>query len=838
MALDSTVKIHRILGRSSVLFLCLFQSVAFQPRVDIIDSPQKKSQGINTFDQQSTSKRRTFSSPASTILQRHAPTATSLSAKLWDRLQVEEDPEPYWYLLNCVAGLELDLLKQCRDACEDLPDCVKFVVPTEKKTRSHGANRMVTETKVKYQGYVFAKLRLCAEVYETIQSLDLCRSWMGTVNHKGYNKLPPAPVALNDLEVENFGLEEHEDEDEESIYENAQDQAMGVILDTAENEAKGERKVDQEALKAYLGLKVEDMVKVTAKGKFFNEDGIVRRLKDGKIFVRFYTYGTMFEEWLDPSDVRKLSSMEILKGLSGPSEPVTQRDFDQREQGGGRSYSGNRPFDRPQSNSDLRQSLMGNAGMGPRNRRQDRNERNFRQRRDHFGRSSNDEEARNERNWSWYQDQQRSRQRDDAFDGETGMISGSERQKRESDWAIGNVDSQWGRGGRNNEDYNRARQNNRYQTGDRRGRNERFGNNRRDNNNYNNNRQANRQTNAAIQGDGDWSAFVSNPSGKNEGRNDNSGDEDNFFSSLMNDLSPDSKKGRGGNQNYGPSQSASEDDDFFDSLLEDLKADSSPKKSESSKQVQRQETEKTAPTPTDAMEDDFFSSLEAELGSALDTKQDTKSSREDLAVSDDFFAQLEAELAVEPSKPKRNTNSGSSSSSDDLFAALEMEMESSSPPPQKPPQPQNTDSFAPTTADDDFFASLESELDSTVTSSSDSTTSEKQTNRETASFDGEDFFASLESELKTSGATSPSDIASDNNQDVFAGPVEKVVSNKPLSKESSSKKQPSTTSVASASSSSMGDLQKQTVPVLKDMLRERGLKVSGKKAELIERLMQ
>mmetsp|Transcript_14189 Transcript_14189/g.33989 ORF Transcript_14189/g.33989 Transcript_14189/m.33989 type:complete len:290 (-) Transcript_14189:135-1004(-) len=277
---------------------------------------------------------------------------------------------------------------------------------------------------------------------------------------------------------------------------------------------------------------------------------------------------------------------------------------------------------------------------------------------------------------------------------------------------------------------------------------------------------------------------------------------------------------------------------FFDSLLEDLKADSSPKKSESSKQVQRQETEKTAPTPTDAMEDDFFSSLEAELGSALDTKQDTKSSREDLAVSDDFFAQLEAELAVEPSKPKRNTNSGSSSSSDDLFAALEMEMESSSPPPQKPPQPQNTDSFAPTTADDDFFASLESELDSTVTSSSDSTTSEKQTNRETASFDGEDFFASLESELKTSGATSPSDIASDNNQDVFAGPVEKVVSNKPLSKESSSKKQPSTTSVASASSSSMGDLQKQTVPVLKDMLRERGLKVSGKKAELIERLMQ
>ena len=53
----------------------------------------------------------------------------------------------------------------------------------------------------------------------------------------------------------------------------------------------------KEAMKVYLGLKVDDMVKVTAKGKFFNEDGIVRRLKEGKIFVRFYTYGTMFEEW-------------------------------------------------------------------------------------------------------------------------------------------------------------------------------------------------------------------------------------------------------------------------------------------------------------------------------------------------------------------------------------------------------------------------------------------------------------------------------------------------------------------------------------------------------------
>lgn len=33
------------------------------------------------------------------------------------------------------------------------------------------------------------------------------------------------------------------------------------------------------------------------------------------------------------------------------------------------------------------------------------------------------------------------------------------------------------------------------------------------------------------------------------------------------------------------------------------------------------------------------------------------------------------------------------------------------------------------------------------------------------------------------------------------------------------------------------DLTKLTVPILKEMLKERGLKVSGKKAELVERLL-
>ena len=614
----------------------------------------------------------------------------------------------------------MDLLKQCRESCADLPDAIKFVVPTERKTRSHGANRMVTETKTKYQGYVFAKLRLCPEVYETIQNLDLCRSWMGTVNHIGHQKLPPAPVALNELEVENFGLEECPDTDEEDEELGAElggEQAEGdVILDSEANDEKMDPKLDHEAIKAYLGLKVEDMVKVTAKGKFFNEDGIVRRLKDGKIFVRFYTYGTMFEEWLDPSDVRPLSNMEILKGLSGPSEPVTQRDFEQRD-----NRRSNRPYGE-QSDGELRRNLLGGGG---RNRRQDRNERQYR--------GGNDKTLREEANWNWYQDQQRSRRSNDYSDGNTGFNAGS-RHKSGNDWAVGNVDSQWGRG----QERRPPRKNDRNAP-------------------RANNRQANREASAAIDGDGDWSAFVSSGTSSNE---------DDFFSSLMSDIdkSQDTSSSDG--------TSSSDDDDFFDSLLSDLKSESSspPPPKKSSRQPQKQQSSEDS---------DFFASLEAELGS-VDSSNSGVSSED--GISDDFFAQLEAELSpVSEKKPSRK-------------------------PKKEAPPP-------PSSADDDFFASLESEMGTALNTD-------------------DTVFAGLEDGDSTNGggaddadATFWNDLVDDD--DATASTVSS------LSSSSNSK-----STGSSSSSSSSGDLSKHTVPKLKEMLRERGLKVSGKKSELIERLQQ
>ena len=207
-----------------------------------------------------------------TISRPTPPTTSALYMDLWERMEIEEDDEPYWYLLNCVAGLEMDLLRQVRQVAEDLPqeDVVKFVVPTEIKTRSHGANRMVRETKTKYQGYVFSKLRLTKETYEAIKNIDLCRSWMGTINMKGYKKLPPAPLPLSEEEIENFDLENPKweiDEQDAPVDESGLD----IIVDTHENDAKEmeeEEAIEIEVKTVYKSLKVEDMIKVTAKNKF------------------------------------------------------------------------------------------------------------------------------------------------------------------------------------------------------------------------------------------------------------------------------------------------------------------------------------------------------------------------------------------------------------------------------------------------------------------------------------------------------------------------------------------------------------------------------------------
>ena len=642
-------------------------------------------------------------SPAeSGCLKPRAPATTSqLFMDLWERMEIEEDDEPYWYLLNCVAGLEMDLLRQVRQVAEDLPqeDVVKFVVPTEVKTRSHGANRMVRETKTKYQGYVFAKLRLTKETYEAIKQMDLCRSWMGTINMKGYKKLPPAPLPLSEEEIENFDLENPmwEIDEQEAASPGKQ---RGIIVDTYENDVKEmeeEEAIEVTVKTVYKSLRVEDMIKVTAKNKFNGEDGIVKRLKEGKVLIRFFTYGQTFDEWLDPSDVRKLTDDEIEKGLGGPSAPITQRDID-----GPRDDE-----DRPQRQFDDRNSVGAFGGGPARERRQDREERRFQ--RDPMS------DKKERENWNWYKENEKRNQGGGYDDGDgvefrAGSRSESRRGNDRNNFsAEGDVDSQWGRNNKNNKGRRQQQP----------------------------------------QDEDDWSSFVSQGSSgsKSKPKNAPSKEEtDDFFASLMTDLSKDSDGGKRGDR---PQESASADDD-----------------------------------------DDFFASLMSEIEdkpSGQDQQQSSQKNNSD--DDDDFFASLEREIRGSDSR-------------------------SNQPSPKKKAAPVAS---AVSPEEDDFFASLEVELASDLETETESTPSSIDTTDSPS--DEDDFFSSLEAELRT-------DLDDEASETISSPVVEPTAV-------SSSKKEALKVPIAVFDAAS---LKKRTVAELKDILRDRGLKLSGKKAELIERI--
>ena len=516
-------------------------------------------------------------------------------------------------------------------------------------------------------------------------------------------------MALNELEVEGFGFEDlqFEEEEEPILGEGEQD----VIVDEAEADDK-KKQLEAEAIKVYLGIKVDDMVKVTKRCKFYNEDGIVRRLKDGKIFLRFYTYGSMFEEWMEPGDVRKLTDTEVLKGLSGPSEPVTQRDFE----GNTDEYDAN---GRKKAGT-FRRDLMGNmkGGREERNRRQDRVQRG-QNTRDFFG---DDDRKKAEKNWDWYKENRR---------GDKGVVADDEYSYRPGSKqgdVLGDEDAQWNR-----------------PPSQRQQRRERDP------------KQQNRNN------DGDWSKFVSPASAPKK-----SGGEDDFFSSLMTDLNKDLNTGDSGSSSPAPSST-------------DASSSSSGQE-----------------------EDDFFASLMAEIETESDSKQtDTDSS----LYVDDFFASLDKSNS-ESGKSKKNEAMDSSFNEDDLFDSFDIvdkkNEDSSDLFSAFDVDDKNTkNTKAPANDEDDFFASLEAELGSALDTDDKGSSS--------ASIEDDDFFASLEQEVSSKLEVKPPESAPNGK----SKPVE---------------------SASPAAASGGEDLGKLTVPKLKELLKARGLKVSGKKAELIERL--
>jgi len=564
----------------------------------------------------------------------------------------EEDQGPYWYVMNCIAGMELGLLEQSLitqaklEAEEETQGLIQQIkVPIEKTIKSFGTTRTMIEDKVLYPGYVFLKMYLTEKTYEPMQQLPLCRSWMGTIHRKGlYTKLPSIPMALSTEEVKKFqGLEDNSDADEEEL------------------------------LKQYGGYLVEDMVKVL-KGNFAKEDGIIRRLKDGKVMVRLYTYGSTYDEWMPVDHVRKMSDVEAMKGLTGPTTPVTSNDLnpdgnnnsrDGKEKRNNRSDS---PFSQPiggMKNTDNNQRRM---------RREDRVSRGETNRANDDPRTLQQEQE----NWKQYREEQRQQPSKDKQKESWGLQEQSSWNSKESVERAMDGDDDW-------TDFTSPKP-----TKD---------------------KQQNTEDDDFFSSLMDeLSSTLEDPSSNNKpaptssSKYDNQQpprqpkqekEEDDFFSSLMDELegelTPSSSTPP---SNEKATTQKNSEDDFFATLEADLN-DSlgvTPKKVETNN------------------EDDFFASLEANLNDSLSGggAAEITTAKSPAVDEDDFFATLEADLNSQldaPSLSKTVENNNKDQNEDDFFASLDID----SPPEVTKPKEKKistTSTATSNTSSDDTLGKL------------------------------------------------------------------------------------------------------------------------------------
>lgn len=689
--------------------------------------------------------------------------SVSLHGKLWKRLQIDEDDPSdgtRWYLINCVAGVELDLLNQCRIVCDDFPKHLveKFVVPTQRHLRSHGEKKKVVDVKVRYPGYVFCKICLVEDVYEKLQNLELARSWMGTVNRKGHKKLPPSPLPLNDEEVKKFkGLEE-----EQELFE-----------DMFAGDYTGRNDTGADLLAQYQGYDVGQMVKIL-RGNFKDEDGTVRRLKDGQLMVRMFTYGQTYDEWFDPDAIRPLTDLEVLRGMSGPTVPVNQDQFDVSI--GKKDPSileGTARDSSMQSESSLRSGLMQSAGVAPgRNRREDRVARGETGQRDMFGRSSADIKK-EEENWLAYREERRAGARGEASAPapiETPKKKAEGPKKGQDTWGIVERSS-WTGGeygfeadSEQEENQRIARTSQVYQDREPRGRRGRIDTAERRPRDFDNGRERRDRRSER-------------PSSLSSESDDDSGSESDFFDNLIGELNDDlGSKDSPDRRRDGPGttrpKTSSKDEDFFESLMSELgeSLDESPGR-RTTQRHDNQDRTKTGGGKENGEEDDFFNNLMVELSDSLDDASSEGEGGSDM--NDDFFANLESELGE---------TFGSGSTKETL----------------------------PSDDDDDFFASLQTEMEKALEDTSESADTKEGIDDDF--FD--DFFAGFTTD----------DLVDDLAKELDAAPAAPTF-------------QSVDTKVLETGNEKRDDLASLTVPELKDLLRGKGLKLGGKKAELIDRLL-
>ena len=532
--------------------------------------------------------------------------------------------------------------------------------------------------------------------------------------------MPTVPLPLNEEEVAKFkGLEEQAE----------------MFEDMFGGDYSGRHDTGEDLLAQYAGYEPGQMVKVL-KGNFEGEDGTVRRLKDGQLMVRMFTYGQTFDNWFDPDAIRPLSDLEVMRGMSGPDKPITQDQFD--------VSIGKKDASVLQDDFDTRDgksTLVQSSGAGPtRNRKQDRIARGETGK-DLFGRTP-EEIKQEEANWLAYREEKRATQRVESTVTDSPTIKEKIKEdgpkKGHDTWGIVERSSWDGgefgfdnfvgeeraaqkrleemyqdrgefrsydrnqRGNRNSLDT-RSPQQRRDFSADSRQRFNRDDSNKGPRSDFRDRQQAGRDQRRPLREppnkrfrDGDkfdrsrrvkeldWASKSQAVNNKN--------DSDDFFSNLMKELKDDvdssSQRGRGTRRhdNAGSNektQNNSNEDSFFENLMSELGSSLEPKP-----QTKGQ----------DASDDDFFASLESELSSSLNNKAQPPSSSDVDDDDDAFFASLQSELdsSLNAVTSKTGKHESTEFSDDDFFASLQQEMDTLNKALEKDD----------TSSGDDFFSGL------------------------------------------------------------------------------------------------------------------------------------
>mmetsp|Transcript_27101 Transcript_27101/g.42092 ORF Transcript_27101/g.42092 Transcript_27101/m.42092 type:complete len:774 (-) Transcript_27101:93-2414(-) len=718
--------------------------------------------------------------------------AYTLDDTSWRGLGIAEDTEFRWYILNCMATSELSVMRQCEDGCSNCPDIIKFSVPTETK----GTSRMkqtFTEEKPLFEGYVFVHCKLTEKSYEAIANIKTIRGWMGTPRTKGWKKLPPIPIPIAGNELSQFRL-----------LEEQQVEKLDAI-------AAGTYEKEKPEIDISFGFEVGEMVKVL-EGPHKGEDAVVRKFRQGQIGVRMFTYGDQFDAMFDAGQLRKLTASEISEGLQGPEKPINQAEFN-KQMGlpppGGRGDRGPRVQVRGERNT--------------RNRKQDRVRGG-----DMFGRSE-EQTKREKESWSNYQQsqgdigrQQTSSGEDDFFhelmselSDELGDAQPTRNMRKKSERSSTSAPTP--QSFADDDDFFSALE---------------------------------QEMNSSVNGDSGGSSKISD-------------DEDDFFAALEREMTYE-KPARA---STAPKNDIASDDDFFAALEQEMSGAPGSTSQDSKASF--------------SSDDDFFAALEDEMSASADSKningRSQKSSVDD--IEDDFFASLEAELSAPATKKKASSTQSQDVSKLTVPQLKEMLKEKGLPTGGKKAdlieRLSDAGSIASTSSrresskqsdvdiEDDFFASLEEELSVPQTARTDSVSDIE-----------DDFFSSLEEELSAAVKTAPKKETS-KSQDyskLTVSSLKALLKEKGLSVagkkadliarlngSSKKKNEPSVADVEddffasldeelsppkpSASkkmvpSESKQDYSALTVPNLKSLLKEKGLPVSGKKADLITRLQE